>query len=84
MDGVIDREGMLWWVQSLRGQMGMWDRGTEELRPVAYRRLWGTIWKTKKIEEDVGWSRLGTRTQERGVLYWESEGATGLGDKLQV
>lgn len=37
--------------------------------------FWGTIWKTKKIEEDVGWSRFGTRTQETEVLYWESGGA---------
>lgn len=29
------------------------DRSTEELRSVAYRRLWGTAWKTK-IEEDMG------------------------------
>lgn len=65
-----------------RGEAG--DRSTEELRSVAYRRLWGTAWKTKKIEEDVGWSRFGTRTWETGVLYWESGGAAGLGDELQV
>lgn len=38
----------------------------------------------KKIEEDMGWSRFGTRAQGTGVLYWESGGAAGLGDKLKV
>lgn len=61
--------------------------GTEALRSSG---LWHTggfgaqLGRQKKIEEDVGWSRFGTRTWETGVLYWESGGAAGLGDELQV